>query len=126
MNNINGAGYFSDPSVCTHMISQHKPDRQHGKKPFYHTCEIIKWRIEDEIPWMIVRGKFCSKAAPKTSSINYKVTFSILLFQFGINKLHVIMHFYFTFFPCAFSKAPVIYQNNIIAVTVKITGILCP
>jgi uncharacterized membrane protein YhfC len=75
---------------------------------------------------MIIRSKFRSKSASKTSSINYKVTFSILLFQFIINKLHVIMHFYFTFFSCAFSKPPVIYQNHIIAVPVKVTGILCP
>lgn len=43
-----------------------------------------------------------------------------------IHKLHIVQHFFFTTFACAFAKATIIHQYYIIIIAVKIAGVFGP
>lgn len=50
----------------------------------------------------------------------------VLLQESSIHKLGIRKHIFFCTLAGAFSKSPVVYQNNIIVVAVKILCIFCP
>jgi hypothetical protein len=102
------------------MIAQNVMDRENGKEALDDFLKIVIGRVQDQVPWFVLRSHLCREAAPKTPAVHYYVMFVVLPGQDFVYKLHVIKHLLFTPLASAFTKAPVIYKDHIIVISVKV------
>jgi hypothetical protein len=126
MDDVYRAGYFLYPLIGAQMIAKHIPDGKHRQKSFDHFAEIIIGCVQDEVPGPVVRSYFGGETTPQAAAIHDQVVLCILARQAAVDKLRIAQHFRFAPLARALSKAPVVHQYDIIIITVKIPGILCP
>lgn len=120
VNNVGMAINVADPFVRSQMIAQNIADRENGKEAFDDLLKIVVRRVQDQVPWFVFGGHFCREPASKTPAVHYYVMFVVLLCQDVVYKLHVIKHLLFTTLTSALTKAPVIYKDHIIVISIKI------
>src|SRR5688572_22907511 len=74
------------PSVGAQMIAQYISYRQYRHQTLRHFQETVIWRIQYQVPWLIVRCNFGCKTASHTSSINNDMMFRNLFGERFINE----------------------------------------
>ncbi len=115
-----------NPFVGPHPETQYQPHGENRQKPFHHLGKTVIRGIQDKVTGTIIRSQLGSKSASHAPAIHDQVFFGILCFQRVVDELHICQHCRFASFTRALSKAAVVYQDNIIIVTVKILCILAP
>lgn len=126
MNDIRVAIYLADPMVRSQVITKNQSNGENGQKALDHFSEIVIRGVKDQVTRLVFRRHFCGESATQASAVNNYVVFRILLYQPGINKLHIAEHLLFTSFPGTFSKTPVINKHHVIIVAVKILCVFGP
>lgn len=126
MQDIGMTIHFPDPLVRTEMVTQEPAVRKNGCESFHHFDETIIRRIQYQVTRCIIGGYPGGKTAAHAAAVYQYMMFLITLAQPVVYELHIAQHLFFTAFAGTFAKTAVIYQQHIVTIPIKITGIFGP
>jgi len=102
------------------MVAQNIAHRENREEAFDDLLKAVVRRVKDQVAWSIFGGHFCGEPASEAPAVCYYVMFVVLPCQRVVYELHVIEHLLFTAFASALTKAPVIYKDYIVVISIKI------